>query len=49
MTEKKSYLNDELRGYFGLLKHKSKTLSELAIVEKIQRDVSNILEEVYEE
>lgn len=43
------YLRDELRGYFGLLKHDTKNLSEKAIVEKIKRDISDILMEVYEE
>ena len=43
------YLRDELRGYFGLLKHDAKNLSEKAIVEKIKRDISDILMEVYEE
>lgn len=43
------YLRDELRGYFGLLNHDTKNLSEKAIVEKIKRDISDILLEVYEE
>lgn len=49
MTEKLPYLRDEFRGYFGLLKHNTVTLSELAIVEKIQSDISDILTEVYED
>ena len=48
MTEKRGMLNDELRGYFGLLKHDATTLSERALIEKIQRDVKDIIFEVYE-
>ena len=48
MTERHlRLLRDELKGYFGLLKHDAKTLSEKAIVEKIQSDIYGILKEVY--
>lgn len=47
MIDKLPYLRDEFKGYFGLLKHNARTLSELAIVEKIQRDVYDIISEVY--
>ena len=49
VNDKRLYLEDELRGYFGLLNHDAKNLSEKAIVEKIKRDISDILMEVYEE
>lgn len=50
MTEKRlGLLRDELKGYFGLLKHEAKNLSEKAIVEKIQRDTNKILHEVFDD
>ena len=50
MTDKRlSLLRDEFRGYFGLLKISANSLSERAIVEKIERDVNEMVTGVFEE